>query len=275
MKKYSIEQVVSKMQELLSATNNEKEIPWIITKVLRINMKQYEFITEVKENEFNRCIEACNKVNGGQSVADIFGLIEFYGNHFNVVRDVFYPRLSTECLINAVKENFSNVDSVLDICSGSGCISITLSQIFGAQTLGVDISNEAVNLAKGNAEKFKVNSDFTIMDVKNDWNKVLDKKYQIIVSNPPYWTHKQLELNADKIRNNPQNAFDGGETGLEFYEVIIKNAPQFMLKDGMLFLEIDPEIESGVLKLLEKDFTEIRIYKDHLDINRVVSAKIK
>ena len=81
MKKYSIEQVVSKMQELLSATNNEKEIPWIITKVLRINMKQYEFITEVKENEFNRCIEACNKVNGGQSVADIFGLIEFYGNH--------------------------------------------------------------------------------------------------------------------------------------------------------------------------------------------------
>ncbi len=275
MKKFTIEEVVSKMQDVLKQSNNEREVPWIITKVLRINMKQYEFITEVKESDFLRCLDACEKVNAGQSVADIFGLIEFYGNHFNVVRDVFYPRLSTECLINAVKENYTNIDSVLDICSGSGCISITLSQIFGVKTLGVDISEEAVSLARGNAEKFKVGSEFAVMDVKQDWGKVVDKKYEIIVSNPPYWTHKQLELNADKIRNNPQNAFDGGETGLEFYEVIIKNAPSYMQKTGMLFLEIDPEIEEGVLKLLENDFTDIKIYKDYLNINRVLSAKLK
>ena len=272
MEKITIENLVNKMEEVLSKTNKQSEVPWIITKVLRINMKQYEFINEVTSRDFDRCIDACNKVNEGQSVADIFGLIEFYGNHFNVVRDVFYPRLSTECLINAVKDNFTHLDSVLDVCSGSGCISITLSQIFGANTLGVDISSEAVRLAGENAKKFKTNSSFVVMDVKQDWGKVINKKYEIIVSNPPYWTHEQLRLNADKIRNNPQNACDGGETGLEFYEVIIKNAPNYLIDNGMLVLEIDPVILDGVTKLLEKDFANFKIYKDHLNIDRVICA---
>lgn len=266
------------MSSILSKTKKMAEVPWIITKVLRITLSQLNLIRKLTANQYNQCLNVCERVNNGESIQEIFGIIEFYGQIFYVDKDVFYPRLTTQSLIDVVLKKYaSNKDlSVVDLCTGSGCVAITLSQCLNANTIGVDLSPIAIKLAKKNAKKLNAKkAKFEQLDIFDSWGNVIKNKVDIIVSNPPYWTFAELNENIDKVKGNPINAFVSGDTGLEFYEEIIKKSPLYLKANGMLFLEIDSNKKEEIRRMLEKNFEEINFYNDHLGDCRVVSAKLK
>lgn len=278
MKTINIKEVIKSMKATLNnlGINDYSSIPWIITKVVRITMSQYHLIDFLSKEELERCLEATRRVGKGESVSDIFGELEFYGNFFKVQKDVFYPRLSTHALIDIIKEvDIDEDSSILDLCTGTGCISITLSNILNCNVLGVDISINAINLAKENKKILNAKkANFKIMDIMEDWNIYLDSKFDVIVSNPPYWSKEEITNRQEIVRGNPAIAFDGGIEGLEFHKKIIENAPHFLKKGGQLFLEMCPSQEEKLKQLLKENFKNIKIRKDHNNINRVIGATL-
>lgn len=258
--------------------NNIESIKWIMVKVLRLKRDQFEKIIQVDEPSLDNMQQALLKHINGETLGKIFGFIEFYGNFFNVTDNVFDPRLSTEALVDAVL-TWDNVNKpnckIIDLCTGSGCVAITISKHTNKIVDGVDISPFAIEIAKENNNKIKAQANFFQMDLNNDWGVTLNNKYDAIVSNPPYWNSAKILANADVVNNNPLIGFDGGEDGLHYIKRIINMAPKFLNDNGMLFLEIEPDQEQNIRELLKHNFCDINTYLDHRNITRVISAKLK
>lgn len=174
-----------------------------------------------------------------------------------------------------LKSPKSSTGRIIDLCTGSGCVAITLSKELSRSVDAVDISPFALEIAKENNEKIGAEVNFFEMDLNESWDYVLKNKYDIIVSNPPYWNAKKILENKNVITDNPLNGFDGGEDGLHFIEVIIEMAPKFLNDCGELFLEIDPDQENNVKKLLALNFENVKTYLDYRGITRVISGKVK
>jgi len=254
--------------------NDYDAIPWIMIHVLRLLKDQFSAVEKVDYVSVDRMIEATERYINGESISEIFGDIEFYGRRFKTCKGVFDPKLSSEALINAVVKNIEPDDdlNVLDLCCGTGCITITLEKILKCNVYGVDISDKALTVSRKNALILSSNAQFSKMDILDDWDKEIGIPLNCIVSNPPYWSSKKIfeEANAQKVNSNPIEAFDGGEDGLKFHREIIKNAPKYLVPKGMLFLEIDDDQEENIRKLLEKDFDNIQVEKDYRGITRVI-----
>ena len=204
--------------------DNIETIKWIIVKVLRLKREQFDKIVRVSETQLDNMKIALKRHINGESLSKIFGFIEFYGNFFNVTENVFDPRLSTETIIDAVLENCKNKNehlNVIDLCTGSGCIAITLSKLLKIPVDAVDFSPLALEIAFENNENIGANVSFIEMDLNNNWNDYFKTKYDIIVSNPPYWNSAKILSNTEVVKNNPINGFDGGEDGLHFIKLII------------------------------------------------------
>mgnify|MGYP004468838609 FL=1 len=205
--------------------DNIETLRWIIVKSLRLRREQFDSIYQVDEYSYDTMKKAIDRYAKGESLSKIFGFIEFCGNFFDVTDNVFDPRLSTECLVKAVVDKHKGKDiKVIDLCTGSGSVAITLSLQLGLKVDGVDISPFAVETATLNNKKLGGQAQFFIMDLNENWNKYLTKKYDVIVSNPPYWNAEKILENVDVVKNNPIIGFDGGEDGLYY----IKNSRYFI-----------------------------------------------
>lgn len=258
--------------------NNTETIKWIIVKVLRLRRDQFDNIIQIDEPSLDNMKKALLRHIKGETLSKIFGFIEFYGNFFNVTENVFDPRLSTEALVDAVLEwhTCSNQNcKIIDLCTGSGCIAITISKHTNSVVDGVDISPFALDTAKENNIKIGAQANFFQMDLNSNWSKTLKTKYDAIVSNPPYWNSAKILANTEIVKSNPVIGFDGGEDGLHYIKRIIDMAPQHLNQNGMLFLEIEPDQEQTIRKLLSNHFEDIKTYLDYRKITRVISAKLK
>ena len=258
--------------------NNVESIKWIMVKVLRLKRDQFDDIIQVDEPSFDNMKKALIKHINGETLGKIFGFIEFYGNFFNVTDNVFDPRLSTEALVDAVL-NCDNVKmdncQIVDLCTGSGCVAITLSKQLNKMVNGVDISPFALEIAKENNAKINAQANFFQMDLNNDWQMYFNNKYDVIVSNPPYWNSAKILANAEVVNSNPLIGFDGGEDGLHYIRRIIEMSPMFLNDNGLLFLEIEPDQENNIRQFLKDNFCDIKTYLDHRNITRVISARLK
>ena len=162
---------------------------------------------------------------------------------------------------------------VLDLCTGSGCIAITIAKNTDAKVYAVDISEAALTVAKKNATTHNANVKFINSDLFNNLKK---EKFDIIISNPPYIRSKDILALEDEVKkNDPLISLDGGEDGLYFYREIAKSAPKYLNKNGKIFLEIGINEAKSVKKLLQNNFENIKIKKDYSGIDRVVIADIK
>ena len=258
--------------------NSVESIKWIMVKVLRLKRDQFDDIIQVDEPSFDNMKKALIKHINGETLGKIFGFIEFYGNFFNVTDNVFDPRLSTEALVDAVL-NCENVKmdncQIVDLCTGSGCVAITLSKQLNKMVNGVDISPFALEIAKENNAKINAQANFFQMDLNNDWQMYFNNKYDVIVSNPPYWNSAKILANAEVVNSNPLIGFDGGEDGLHYIRRIIQMSPKFLNNNGLLFLEIEPDQEQNIRQFLRDNFCDIKTYLDHRNITRVISARLK
>lgn len=199
---------------------------------------------------------------------------EFMGMTFYVNEDVLIPRQDTEILVEEVMKLRMTGARILDLCTGSGCILLSLLKYMNSCIGdGVDISSKALEVAKRNAQDLQLSgADFFCGDL---YEPVRDKKYDIIVSNPPYIIRKEIDHLMEEVAlYDPYIALDGGEDGLDFYRRIIGGAREMLLPQGSVYLEIGYNQGADVKSIFEANgFTEIEIVKDYAGLDRVVCAK--
>ena len=200
---------------------------------------------------------------------------EFMGLTFEVNEKVLIPRQDTEILVETVLEDLEPNMRVLDVCTGSGCILISLLKMLqdgrGQDTVkgvGVDISKEALEVAEKNARKHNTEAVF----LQSDLFENVEGMYDIIVSNPPYIKTEEIEKLEDEVKlYDPMLALDGKEDGLYFYRKIIKESRKYLKKNGKLYFEIGHTQGEEVKTLMEEEgFSDVRVKKDLAGLDRVV-----
>ena len=205
----------------------------------------------------------------------ITGYQNFMGLEFMVSKDVLIPRMDTETLVEEVlRLGLSNV-RVLDICTGSGCILLSiLKYVYGSSGVGVDISDDALGVAKANSEALGIDATFIKSDMFENIPK--DERFDIVVSNPPYIRSDVIGTLMSEVKDyEPLRALDGSEDGLKFYRIIADRAPEYLNNGGMLFLEIGYDQGAEVSALLTAaGFTDVEVIKDLSGLDRVVSGRI-
>ena len=216
-------------------------------------------------------------------IQHILGYSYFMGEKYIVNKNVLIPRDETEILVSKCFELLQNKTEkihILDIGLGSGCISCALAKKLkdkDIEILGVDISLEALEVAIENINKLDLVRKVIIR--KSDlFSKIRDiEKFDLIVSNPPYIPKKEENNLQKEVRDfEPKEAlYAADEDGIEFYKKIIATAPNFLKKEGYLAFELGIEQYKKVQELMEKDFEDIKIYKDLAGIERVITGKIK
>lgn len=199
----------------------------------------------------------------------ITGVQEFMGLEFMVNEHVLVPRQDTETLVECVLSRLDPQMKVLDMCTGSGCILISLLKLGKVkQGVGVDISKDALDVACSNAEKHQVEAVWIRSDL---FEQVVDK-YDIIVANPPYIRTTVIEELKEEVKcHDPLLALDGREDGLYFYRKLTKESPLYLKKGGMLYFEIGHDQGEDVKNLMEKaGFEDVMVKKDLAGLDRVV-----
>lgn len=196
---------------------------------------------------------------------------EFMGLSFYVDENVLIPRQDTECLVEEVLKVSEGKD-ILDLCTGSGCIGISLAALGKCRSVTLaDISPEALAVAEHNARRHGVE----VILRQSDLFSSLAQRYDTIVSNPPYIPSEELSHLMPEVRDyEPHLALDGKEDGLFFYKSIILKSCDFLTEEGWLFFEIGYDQGEAVSCLMqEAGFTEVTIKKDLAGLDRVVSGR--
>ncbi|MCM1121780.1 MAG: peptide chain release factor N(5)-glutamine methyltransferase [Eubacterium sp.] len=245
----------------------------------------------VSSEEYERYEECIAKRKKHVPLQHITGEQDFMGLTFIVNEDVLIPRQDTEVLVEEVLRYLHDGMRVLDMCTGSGCILLSLMHYSNdCEGVGVDLSEEALRIAEKNAEKilgwsgehFAENDRAAdgltfgkrVRLVQGDLFEKLDssEKFDIIVSNPPYIKTDVIESLMPEVKEHePHLALDGQEDGLFFYRKIIAQAGDYLTGGGMLFLEIGYDQGEEVRALMEKaGYAEVEVIQDYAGLDRVV-----
>ena len=202
----------------------------------------------------------------------ITGSQEFMGYSFLVSPATLIPRQDTEVLVEEVSR-VAEGKSVLDLCTGTGCILLSLAKMCRlTKAIGTDISEVAIETAKNNAKRLEADAKFFCGDL---FDAVpAGERFDILVSNPPYIPSAVIETLMPEVKEHePMSALDGDEDGLTFYRKIIMEANKFLTEQGQIFFEIGCEQGADVSALLAQNgFRNIRVLKDLAGLDRVVSA---
>lgn len=203
----------------------------------------------------------------------ITGTQEFMGLEFLVNEHVLIPRQDTEILVEEALKSLHDGMRLLDMCTGSGCILLSLLHYSNdCAGTGVDISQKALLVAKENADRLSVRADF----VQSDLFEAVpaEEKYDMILANPPYIRSSDISGLMEEVKGyEPRGALDGGDDGLIFYRRISRYGKAYLRRGGFLFYEIGWNQSVAVTEILEKEgYREIRTIKDFAGLDRVVCA---
>ena len=199
-------------------------------------------------------------------LSHLVGFEYFYDRKFKVTKDVLSPRMETEELIyrvvEYVKSTKKNNLKILDLCTGSGIIAITLKKElsqFSIDVVASDISEEAIKVAKENAQSH----DATIKFIQSDiFNNIADK-FDIIVSNPPYIDRKdEVTMQDNVLKYDPHLALFAEEEGMYFYRKIIEQANDYLNENGVMFFEIGYDQKDKIIKLADMNGFSAEVYRD-------------
>ena len=253
----------------------ELDARYILEYITGLNSAQYfihseDIIEKNKAEEFFRLIERRSK---RIPLSYVIGTRDFFGLTFKVDENVLIPEQETELLVEEVIKH-SEGKSVLDMCTGSGCIAISIA-LFGkpSKVAASDISEKALEVARENAKSLKAGE---ISFIQGDMFENVTDKFDIIVSNPPYIETGEIDELMPEVRDYiPRLALDGDIDGLKFYRIISKEAVKKLNKNGRIFYEIGYNQSRAVASiLLENGFTDVKIMKDYSGLDRIVMAKL-
>lgn len=233
---------------------------------------------EVQNIERDRYIKNVKRLILGEPLQYITGRQEFMKLNFLVTKDVLIPRPDTEILVEEVIKIAENIQNpvILDLCTGSGAIAVSLAKYTkNVHICAIDISSKAIELAKKNAELNGVKNNIEFIE-SNMFDKIKDKKFDIIVSNPPYIETETIKKLSKDVQNEPRIALDGGKDGLDFYRKIADNGYKYLNRQGYICLEIGYNQRIAVRQILEKKkrYVNIKCVKDLCGNDRVITAQI-
>lgn len=235
-----------------------------------------DFDRPLEEAELARYREAIARRRKGVPSAHITGRREFWSIELKVSPEVLVPRPDTETLVEAALE-VGPGESVLDLCTGSGCVAIALaSERPKAEFDATDISPAACEIARANADRQGLGERITVHE-GDLFAAVPDgKTYATIVSNPPYVTTGEIPTLSAEVRNEPALALDGGRDGLDIIRRILENAPRHLKPGGNLLIELDPEQARLVAGELGENALGVKghVVKDLSGRPRVVAWRI-
>jgi len=223
--------------------------------VCKEEQERYQELIEVRKNHI--------------PLQHITGEQEFMGLSFLVNEHVLIPRQDTEILVEWVLKVLQPGMTVLDMCTGSGCILVSLAKfVDGILVTGADISKQALEVAKYNAQVHNVDATF----VQSDLFEMIEMKYDVIVSNPPYIRTDVIEGLKEEVKlHDPYIALDGKEDGLYFYRKIVDESVKFLNPGGKLYFEVGHDQGCEVKELMEaQGFKEVAVKKDLAGLDRVV-----
>ena len=229
---------------------------------------------ELSVEQENRYFDLINKnINEDTPLSHLVGFDYFYDRKFKVTRDVLSPRIETEELIYKVLEYIkkSKKDSfrILDLCTGSGIIAITLKKEIVekyTEIVASDISEKALSIAIENANNNNANITF----IKSDLFDNISGKFDLIISNPPYISYKDKITIKDSVLNyDPHLALFAEEDGIYFYRKIIENAVHYLSKDGVIFFEIGYDQKEKIFELGKNNNFITTVYKDINNRDRI------
>ena len=199
---------------------------------------------------------------------------DFMGLAFTVNENVLIPRQDTEILVEEVLKELHDRMRILDMCTGSGCILLSLLHYSNdCEGLGVDLSAEALEVAGRNVLKVLTPEKAEHAHfLQSDLFEKVEGKFEIIVSNPPYIASAEIEKLMPEVRDHePRMALDGTEDGLHFYRRIIKEAGKHLVNSGMLFFEIGYDQGQAVSELMRTGgYREVQVVQDYAGLDRVV-----
>lgn len=268
---------------------------YIFADALKVNRNMLSFnmareISPENKDKIRKNIVARGKQR--EPLQYILGEWEFYGLPFKTDKRALIPRADTEILVEQVKnlmqdknKNKENIN-ILDIGTGSGAISIALAkELENSQIIGLDISQDAIDLANENKELNQVeNINFLVSDLFKifeddvvEKNKNLVNKFDVIISNPPYISKAEYETLMPEVKKyEPKNALTDLGDGLFFYEKISETSDKYLKDNGFLVYEIGYNQAKEVSNILEKNnFSVLSVIKDYGGNNRVIIAKKK
>ncbi len=243
--------------------------------------REYLLVNDNKELTLRQNVDyfkAIKKLIDGIPLQHITHQQEFMKLMFYVDENVLIPRSDTEILVEEVIEIAKKINAkkILDLCTGSGAIAISLAKyIKDGQITATDISEKALRIARLNARNNNVDDKITFIS-SNLFQNIPEEKYDIIVSNPPYIKRKVIESLDREVKKEPIIALDGGRDGLEFYKKIIYSSYEYLKYKGYLCLEIGYDQKNEVIDLINKEGKYIDTYskKDLYDNDRIVITKL-
>lgn len=225
--------------------------------------------TEIPTNKLKKCLRIYKKCFKGVPLAYQIKKWHFMGREFYVNKNVLVPRQDTEHLVVCALMESKKGDDILDVCTGSGVIAISLA-LEGRNLVAADISKRALKVAKKNSKKHECDIEFIRSDM---FSKIGERKFSMIVSNPPYVKIEDIGRFDKSIIKEPRLALDGGGDGLKFYRIIAEEAGKYLTEEGVLIMEIGHDQGDDVQSLFPNQ--ETKIIKDINGLDRVIIVKWK
>jgi release factor glutamine methyltransferase len=226
------------------------------------------------------CDSMVSRRLNGEPVQYITGRAEFMGLDFIVTKDVFIPRPETELLINEIcRGGFRDPLYILDLCTGSGNIAISLAKLIPqAEIVAADISEAALKIAEKNAIRHNVSDRIKFYKGNLFGALIFDKnpEFDIIICNPPYIKEDAFPYLQKEVKVEPEIALNGGKDGLDFYRIIAKESYRYLKKGGSILLEIGFGQAQAVKDIFSSNniYEIYKIVKDFNEIDRVIFLKL-
>ena len=263
-------QAITRACLLLRRQGKEESLArFLLMYILDENSQQFtnnisEQLSKEKEELYFSLID--KHIEKNVPLSHLAGFEYFYDRKFKVTKDVLSPRMETEELIYKVIEYIKSINKnnikILDLCTGSGIIGITLRKELESKSLEVvasDISEEALKVAKENA----IMNEAEVKFIQSDIFENINEKFDIIVSNPPYIAYNDKITMEDNVLNyDPHLALFAEEDGMYFYREIVENAKEYLEEDGLVFFEIGYDQREKILKLANENEFKAEVYKD-------------
>ncbi|WP_313990088.1 peptide chain release factor N(5)-glutamine methyltransferase [Gemella morbillorum] len=273
-------QAITKACLLLRRQAKEENLARFLLMYMLDEMREFNenLALELTEEDEQKYFQLINKhIKDDTPLSHLVGFEYFYDRKFKVTSDVLSPRMETEELVYKVidyirKNNLTNI-KILDLCTGSGIIGITLKkelEEFDVKILASDISSRALTVAKENASSLKADISF----VESDLFSNIQDKFDIIVSNPPYIAHDDKKTIKENVLNyDPHLALFAGEEGMYFYRNIIEKSRSYLNEKGIMFFEIGYDQKEKIITLGENNRFETVVYKDINGRDRIAVLK--
>ena len=273
-------QAITKACLLLKRQAKEESLARFLLMYMLDEMREFNenLALELTEEDEQKYFQLINKhIKDDTPLSHLVGFEYFYDRKFKVTSDVLSPRLETEELVYKVidyirKNNLTNI-KILDLCTGSGIIGITLKkelEEFDVKILASDISSRALMVAKENASSLEADISF----VESDLFSNIQDKFDIIVSNPPYIAHDDKKTIKENVLNyDPHLALFADEEGMYFYRNIIEKSRPYLNEKGIMFFEIGYDQKEKIITLGENNKFETVVYKDINGRDRIAVLK--